>query len=509
MFRSGAEEWSDSGTTESPTAACGGNAQIERKGADMPNIQGIIKTLQNIMRKDPGVSGDAQRIEQLGWMITLKILDDKEAELELLHDEYVSVIPEALQWRNWAADREGITGDEMKDFIDTKLFPGLQNLEVSDGNKRALLVRDIFAGTNNYMKNGTILRQVVNKLNEIDFNASEDRHVFGDIYESLLRDLQSAGNYGEFYTPRAVTEIMTEMVNPRLGEKVLDPACGTGGFLTSAIENIRAHDVHSVEDVKILEDTIRGQELKPLPFMLCVTNLILHDIEVPNVVNGDSLNREYTSITERDRVDVILANPPFGASVSDGVETNYPAQFRTTESADLFLLLMVRYLKNGGRAAIVLPDGSLTGEGVKQRIREKFLTQCNVHTVVRLPNSVFQPYASVATNLLFFTKGEPTKEIWYWEHKLPEGQKSYSKTKPIRKEEFTSLKAWWNNREETNHAWKVSFEILKANGYNLDIKNPFIEEAEVTHTTAELLELLHTSFVKSDALLRELKDGMK
>ncbi len=243
--------------------------------------------------------------------------------------------------------------------------------------------------------------------------------------------------------------------------------------------------------------------------MLCVTNLILHDIEVPNVVNGDSLNREYTSITERDRVDVILANPPFGASVSDGVETNYPAQFRTTESADLFLLLMVRYLKNGGRAAIVLPDGSLTGEGVKQRIREKFLTQCNVHTVVRLPNSVFQPYASVATNLLFFTKGEPTKEIWYWEHKLPEGQKSYSKTKPIRKEEFTSLKAWWNNREETNHAWKVSFEILKANGYNLDIKNPFIEEAEVTHTTAELLELLHTSFVKSDALLRELKDGMK
>lgn len=258
MFRSGAEEWSDSGTTESPTAACGGNAQIKRKGADMPNIQGIIKTLQNIMRKDPGVSGDAQRIEQLGWMITLKILDDKEAELELLHDEYVSVIPEALQWRNWAADREGITGDEMKDFIDTKLFPGLQNLDVLNGNKRALLVRDIFAGTNNYMKNGTILRQVVNKLNEIDFNASEDRHVFGDIYENLLRDLQSAGNYGEFYTPRAVTEIMTEMINPRLGEKVLDPACGTGGFLTSAIENIRAHDVHSVEDVKILEDTIRG-----------------------------------------------------------------------------------------------------------------------------------------------------------------------------------------------------------------------------------------------------------
>lgn len=261
----------------------------------------------------------------------------------------------------------------MKDFVDNTLFPGLQNLDVSTGNKRAVLIRDIFAGTNNYMKNGTIIRQVVNKLNEIDFNASVDRHMFGDIYEGLLRDLQSAGNYGEFYTPRAVTEIMTEIINPRLGEKVLDPACGTGGFLTSVIENIRSKDVHSVEDLKVLEETIRGQELKPLPFMLCVTNLILHDIEVPNVMNGDSLNREYTSIVEKDRVDVILANPPFGASVSDGVETNYPAQFRTTESADLFLLLMIRYLKMGGRAAIVLPDGSLTGDGVKQRIRQEFL----------------------------------------------------------------------------------------------------------------------------------------
>ena len=330
------------------------------------------------------------------------------------------------------------------------------------------MIRDIFAGTNNYMKNGTIIRQVVNKLNEIDFNASEDRHMFGDIYEGLLRDLQSAGNYGEFYTPRAVTEIMTEIINPRLGEKVLDPACGTGGFLTSAIENIRAQDVHSVEDLKVLEETIRGQELKPLPFMLCVTNLILHDIEVPNVMNMDSLNREYTSIGAKERVDVILANPPFGASVSDGVETNYPAQFRTTESADLFLLLMIRYLRDGGRAAIVLPDGSLTGDGVKQRIREEFLTQCNVHTIVRLPNSVFQPYASVATNLLFFTKGEPTREIWYWEHKLPEGQKSYSKTKPIQKSEFSSLKEWWDKRVENEQAWRVPVEKIAENGWNLD-----------------------------------------
>ena len=474
----------------------------------MPNIGGIIKSLQNIMWKDPGVSGDAQRLEQLGWMITLKIIDDKEAEMELINDDYISVIPSELQWRSWAGDSEGITGDAMKDFVDNTLFPGLQNLDVSTGNKRSVLIRDIFAGTNNYMKNGTIIRQVVNKLNEIDFNASEDRHMFGDIYEGLLRDLQSAGNYGEFYTPRAVTEIMTEIINPRLGEKVLDPACGTGGFLTSAIENIRSKDVHSVEDLKVLEETIRGQELKPLPFMLCVTNLILHDIEVPNIMNGDSLNREYTSIVEKDRVDVILANPPFGASVSDGVETNYPAQFRTTESADLFLLLMIRYLKMGGRAAIVLPDGSLTGDGVKQRIRQEFLEQCNVHTIVRLPNSVFQPYASVATNLLFFTKGEPTKEIWYWEHKLPEGQKSYSKTKPIQKNEFDSLKDWWNKRAENEQAWKVGIETLKGNGFNLDIKNPFVKEEEVTHTTAELLDLLSESFKKSDELIEELKKGL-
>ena len=321
--------------------------------------------------------------------------------------------------------------------------------------------------------------------------------------------MQSAGNYGEFYTPRAVTEIMTEIINPRLGEKVLDPACGTGGFLTSAIENIRNQDVHSVEDLKTLESTIRGQELKPLPFMLCVTNLILHDIEVPNVINGDSLNREYTSIGAKDRVDVILANPPFGASVSDGVETNYPAQFRTTESADLFLLLMIRYLRDGGRAAIVLPDGSLTGDGVKERIREEFLKQCNVHTIVRLPNSVFQPYASVATNLLFFTKGEATKEIWYWEHKLPEGQKSYSKTRPIQKSEFASLKEWWNKRTENEQAWRVPVERIAENGWNLDIKNPFIKEEEVTHSTAELLDMLSASFKKSDVLIEELKKELK
>lgn len=471
----------------------------------MKNFGNIIKTLQNIMRKDPGVSGDAQRIEQLGWMISLKILDDKDKELEQLSVKYVSVMPKDLQWRNWAADDEGMTGDELKDFVDGTLIPKLKNLDVSSGNKRARIIREIFDGTNNYMKNGTIIRQVVNALNQIDFNRAEDRHVFGDIYETILRDLQSAGNYGEFYTPRALTEFITEMINPRLGEKVLDPACGTGGFLTSAIENIHKQDVKGVKDLKILEKIIHGMEFKPLPFMLCVTNLILHDIEVPNVDYIDSLNREYTSIGQKDRVDVVLANPPFGASVTDGAETNFPQNFRTTESADLFLMLMIRYLKDGGRAGIVLPDGSLTGDGVKQRIRQHLLENCNLHTIVRLPNSVFQPYASVATNLLFFEKGKPTKEIWYWEHKLPEGVKAYSKTKPIQKIEFDGLKKWWKKRKDNEQAWKVSIETIAANGYSLDIKNPHTPEDPQTHTSAELVTMLRDSFHKSDELLEKLK----
>jgi type I restriction enzyme M protein len=471
----------------------------------MKNIGNIIKTLQNIMRKDPGVSGDAQRIEQLGWLITLNILDDKNEELKLIDDKYKSPIPSFLQWRNWAGNDEGETGEELKKFVDTTLIPKLKNLDVSTGNKLALIVREIFDGTNNYMKNGTVIRQVLNELNKINFNSSEDRHVFGDIYETILRDLQSAGNYGEFYTPRALTEFITEMINPRLGEKVLDPACGTGGFLTSAIENIRKQDVKSVNDLKELEKTIHGMELKPLPFMLCITNLILHDISVPNVDYTDSLNREYTSIGQKDKVDVILANPPFGASVADKVETNFPVNFRTTESADLFLMLMVRYLKDGGRAGIVLPDGSLTGDGVKQRIRQHVLETCNLHTVVRLPNSVFQPYASVATNLLFFKKGEPTKEIWYWEHKLPEGVKAYSKTKPIQKSEFDTLKKWWKKRKENEQTWKVPIDKIIADGYNLDVKNSHTPDETHEYTSTELVNLLHDSFRKSDQLLEKLK----
>jgi type I restriction enzyme M protein len=355
------------------------------------------------------------------------------------------------------------------------------------------------------MKSGTLLRQVINKLNEIDFNSSEDKHLFGEIYETILKELQSAGNSGEFYTPRAITQFITDMVAPKLGEVVFDPACGTGGFLTSAIEHIRVNEVKSVEDRAILQSTIKGIELKPLPHMLALTNLILHDIEVPDIIYDDALSKELTSITQKDKVDVILANPPFGGTVADGMETNFPSNYRTKESADLFLILMIQYLKNGGRAGIVLPDGSLTGDGVKARIREKLLTDCNLHTIVRLPNSVFQPYASVATNLLFFTKGEPTKEVWYYEHKLPERQKAYSKTKPIKISEFDGLKQWWNDREENEQAWKVDIQTIKDNGYNLDIKNPHKEEEEELYSSVELLDMLHKSFAKSEELLEQLK----
>ena len=471
----------------------------------MSNIGGIIKTIRNLMRGDRGINGDAQRIEQMGWMLFLKIFDDKDIEMEMLDGNYQSPIPTEFQWRNWASDDEGITGDELYNFIDYKMFPALKNLPSASNDHRAFLIKEVFEGNNNYMKSGTIIRQVVNKLNEIDFNSSDDRHVFGDIYEGILKELQSAGDSGEFYTPRAITGFIAEMVNPKLGELILDPACGTGGFLTEAIEHIRKNEVSNISDRNILQNSLKGIELKPLPYMLAITNLILHDVEIPNIFYDDALSRELTSITQKDRVDCILANPPFGGNVTDGMETNFPMNFRTKESADLFLILMIQYLKMGGRAGIVLPDGSLTGDGVKQRIRQKLLDDCNLHTIIRLPNSVFQPYASVATNLLFFEKGKPTKEVWYYEHKLPEGQKSYSKTKPIRIEEFDPIRKWWKNREEIELAWKVDIETIKKSGYNLDIKNPHKAEEEEIHSSSELLDMLHTSFGKSDALLSKLK----
>ena len=478
----------------------------------MSNISSILKSIQTIMWQDTGLNGDAQRIEQLGWMLFLKIFSDKDKELEMLDDNYTSPIPDLFHWvkekGNWAGDDEGMTGDELLEFVDRQLFPALRNIDVSSGNRRALIVREVFEGNNNYMKSGINIRKVLNKLNEMDFNVAKDRHAFGELYESILKGLQSAGKSGEFYTPRAITSFITEMINPQLGEKILDPACGTGGYLTCAIEHLKLQ-ANSVEERQSIAENIMGWEYKPLPYLLATTNLILHDMEVPNIRFGDALDQPLSNFTEKHRVNAILANPPFGGIVANNNENNFPQNFRTKESADLFLILMIHLLKQGGRAGIVLPDGSLTGDGVKQRVRQKLLEECNLHTIIRLPNSVFQPYATVATNLLFFTKGTPTKEVWYYEHRLPEGQKAYNKTKPIQAKEFNPIKTWWNDRQESDIAWKVPIQTIIERNYDLDIKNPTKQEEVHEYNSIELMDLLHTSFDKSNTLLNQLKQAVK
>ncbi len=473
----------------------------------MSNISAVLKSIRDIMWQDTGLNGDAQRIEQLGWMLFLKIFCDKDKELELMDEKYKSPIPSEYHWENWAGNDEGMTGDELQQFVDQKLFPALKNVIVSTGNKRALIVREVFEGNNNYMKSGINIRKVLNKLNEIDFNIAKDRHAFGEIYESILKELQSAGKSGEFYTPRAITQLITELINPQLGEKMLDPSTGTGGFITAVIEH-QKKQVSNIEDRRSIAENVAGWEYKPLPYLLAITNLILHDIEVPNITFRDALDQPLSNYTEKNRVDIIEANPPFGGIVANNNENNFPQNYRTKESADLFLILMIHLLKQGGRAGIVLPDGSLTGDGVKQRIRQKLLEDCNLHTIVKLPNSVFQPYASVPTNLLFFEKGKATKEIWYYEHRLPEGQKAYSKTKTIQLKEFAPLKKWWKKRKESDICWKVNIATIIERGYDLDIKNPTTKEAESEHTSYELIEMLLTSFRKSEALLSKIKSDL-
>lgn len=460
-----------------------------------------IKSIQDIMRKDVGVDGDAQRIGQLVWLLFLKIWDDRERELELIEDNFRSPLMDVtwqengetrrvadLRWKTWATDPEGITGDALLEFIDKTLFPALKGMDVGpngDGDNpkakaaqmlrnRRLLLKSVFEDAYQYMKSGTLLRQVINRLQaDIDFNDGKSRHLFGDIYETILKGLQGAGNAGEYYTPRAVTQFAVDMVNPKLGETILDPACGTGGFLSCAIEHIRKAQVKRPEQEARLQASIRGVEKKPLPHLLCVTNMIVHGIDVPTgIAHDNTLSRPLRDISAKDRVEVIVTNPPFGGMEEDGVENNFPAAFRTRETADLFLVFIVETLKSGGRAAVVLPDGTLFGEGVKTRIKEHLLTECDLHTVVRLPKGVFSPYTSIKTNVLFFTKGGPTKEIWYYQHPYPEGVKSYNKTKPMRIEEFEPEKTWWTDRKETAFTWKVPIDQIRERGFNLDMANP-------------------------------------
>lgn len=456
------------------------------------SISGTIKAIQKIMRKDVGVDGDAQRLGQLVWMLFLKVVDAREMEAETLAlfegEVFKSPIPEELRWRNWAANSEGITGDALKKFIDDVLFEKLKTLAENNDDPRAFLVSSVFQEANNYMKSGTLLRQVINKIEaELDFTKSKELHAFGDIYEQLLRDLQSAGNAGEFYTPRAVTKFMTEIIAPKLEESVFDPACGTGGFLTSTIEFKRKHFVKVPADEKILQQSIFGIEKKPLPHLLCTTNLILHGIDVPTQIRHDNtLAHPLISWGVDKRVDVILTNPPFGGIEEDGIENNFPAKFQTRETADLFMVLLIQLLKANGRAAVVLPDGFMFGEGIKTAIKEELMEKCNLHTIVRLPKSVFAPYTTISTNILFFTKGKKTEHVWFYEHQLPQGIKAYNKTKPIQLKEFDSLKAWWGNeadgftsRVENEQAWKVSKQEILDRNYNLDIKNPHQAEEEV------------------------------
>ena len=479
------------------------------------SISATIKSIQDIMRKDAGVDGDAQRIAQLGWMLFLKIFDAREREYTLMEEGYTSVVPKELRWRTWADDPEGITGDELLDFVNDKLFRTLKNLTFAPGaDPRGFVIRDVFTDAYNYMKSGTLMRQVMNKLNEIDFNRSEDRHLFNDIYEKILKDLQSAGNAGEFYTPRAVTQFMVDMIDPKLGESVLDPASGTGGFLTCSIEHVRSRYVKTADDEKTLQESIHGVEKKALPHLLCTTNMLLHGIEVPSRVRHDNtLARPLRDYGSKDRVDVVVTNPPFGGMEEDGIETNFPSTFRTRETADLFLVLIMHILKPGGRCAMVLPDGTLFGEGVKTRIKEKLLRECNVHTIVRLPNGVFSPYTGIKTNLLFFEKGTPTKEIWYYEHPYPKGYKSYSKTKPIRIQEFNKLeKPWWENREENEHAWLVPVEQIIESGYNLDIKNPNAPDdtpGDPDELLAQYTKLLAETQEARDVLKHELTQALE
>ncbi|MBR4025407.1 MAG: SAM-dependent DNA methyltransferase [Mycoplasmataceae bacterium] len=453
------------------------------------DIGTMIKRLQDIMRQDAGVNGDAQRIEQIVWMLFLKLYDAKEMEWEIVEDGYKSIIPEQYRWRNWAVDKKdgkAITGDVMTNFV-TQLFVTLKDLDVDENtDPRATIVKQVFEDLNNYMKDGVLIRQVVNVLNEIDLTDFRNRHAFNEIYETILRDLQSAGKSGEFYTPRALTDFIVKAINPKLGNSIADFACGTGGFLVSALNHLETQ-VNDTKSKAQLQNTVYGVEKKSLPYLLCTTNMYLHDINNPNIVHDNSLEKNVRDYEKNDKFDVILMNPPYGGTEKKGIQNNFPSDLRSSETADLFMIEILYRLNENGKAGVILPDGFLNGLGNKTKIREKLLKECNLHTIVRLPNSVFKPYATVSTNILFFDKTGPTKEVWFYEHPLPKGQKSYSKTKPISLHEFNAELEWWSNREENENAWKVSIEELEKNEYNLDIKNPNKIVEEVDYTIDDLI----------------------
>ncbi|MCI2172617.1 MAG: type I restriction-modification system subunit M [Atopobiaceae bacterium] len=406
------------------------------------------------MRNDAGINGDAQRIEQMTWLFFLKIYDAKEEEWEFHDESYESIIPEELRWHSWAVDNsdgKALTGDSLLDFVNNRLFPTLSGLDLGpDAPLCQIVVKAAFTDANNYMKDGILLRQVVNAIDgAVDFTEYKERHAFGEIYETILKDLQSAGNAGEFYTPRAVTDFMAEMLAPKLGEKVADFACGTGGFLTSALK-ILSSQVETPADEELYSSAVYGMEKKQLPYLLCVTNMLLHDIDNPNIFHGNSLEKDIREYRHKDgaQFDVVLMNPPYGGSEKASIQNNFPTSLRSSETADLFLALILYRLKPGGRAAVIVPDGFLFGsDSAKLEIKRRLLEEFNLHTVVRMPQSVFAPYTSITTNILFFDNTHRSEGVWFYRIDMPEGYKHFSKTKPMRKEHFDQVIAWWDDRK--------------------------------------------------------------
>ena len=422
-------------------------------------VSNIVKRLQNIMRNDAGINGDAQRIEQMTWLFFLKVYDAQEEEWELKQDNFKSIIPEELRWRNWAASSNSntsLTGDALLDFVNNKLFPQLKDLQLTLQSSRSQwIVKEVFANLNQYMKDGTMLRQVINVIDEIDFTDAEDRHTFGDIYEGILKGLQSAGNAGEFYTPRALTDFIVQMLDPKLGEQMGDFSAGTGGFLVSTLNHL-AEQKKTPQDEILWQESVRGKEWKPLPYLLSITNLLLHGVEAPNIENGDSLGTPVSSIKESDKVDVIAMNPPYGGSTTEAAKKNFPTDVRSSETADLFMVLIMRRLKQNGRAGVIIPDGFLFGtDGAKLAIKTALLRDFNLHTIIRLPGSIFAPYTSIATNIVFFNnetaegapEGFKTKEVWFYRLDMPEGYKHFNKTNPMKLVHCQPAAEWWNNRQ--------------------------------------------------------------
>lgn len=454
------------------------------------SLSNLVKRLQDIMRNDAGINGDAQRIEQMVWILFLKVYDAKEAVWEFTDDNnYTSIIPEKLKWRNWATDlKDGnaLTGEALLKFVNTELFPQLKSIEINEHTPMSqIIVRTAFEDNNNYMKDGILLRQVINVIDEIDFEDYTDRHAFGDIYETILKDLQNAGKSGEFYTPRAVTDFMVQMTAPKLGESIADFACGTGGFLTSALKVLDQQVGTSTDKRETYSNSVYGIEKKALPFLLCATNMLLHDIDNPKIIHGNALEHRVQDYKDKDKFDVILMNPPYGGNEKDGVKQNFPADLRSSETADLFMSVIMYRLKRDGRCAIILPDGFLFGtDNAKVAIKTKLLTEFNLHTVVRMPHSVFAPYTSITTNILFFDNKSATDQTWFYRLDMPEGYKNFSKTKPMKLEHFAPAMAWWNSREAINidgfdKAQCYTAAQIAARNYNIDLCGYPHEEEEI------------------------------